>query len=66
MEKWLRAWAEESPEDAHWIEAALRFREAVAREFERLVREGAPIQDLPELEEAESAAGEEALVGAEL
>ena len=66
IERILRGFALEDPADSHWIEAALGFRQAVAREFERLVS-GAPVMDSPEeAEEAESAAGEEALVGAEL
>jgi len=54
-ERVLRAYARAHAEDAHWMEATLRFRQAVAREFERLVREGVPAAETPEAEESELA-----------
>jgi hypothetical protein len=41
-ERTLRAFARMHVEDADWIEATLKFRQAVARECERLLREGVP------------------------
>ena len=50
---------EESPEDAWWIEASLKFRRDVLAEFERLVRSkplerGLPVLDLTEVEVEET------------
>ena len=36
----LRAYAKAHPEEAHFIERVIKFREAVALNFERLVRDG--------------------------
>jgi hypothetical protein len=41
----LRAYAKAHVEDAHWIEACLNFRQAVAEEFERLLYAGAAAMD---------------------
>jgi len=40
-------------EDAHWIEACLKFRQAVAEEFERLLCAGTAVMDLPEVDDGE-------------
>jgi len=40
-------------------ESTIKFRQAVAREFERLVREGVAIAEIPEVEELELDAVEE-------
>jgi hypothetical protein len=53
IEHALRAFARAHPEEAHGIESAIKFRQAVAREFERLVREGIAIAEMPEGEESE-------------
>jgi hypothetical protein len=37
----LREYARSDPAEAYWVEGALRFRKAVAAEFERLCRAGA-------------------------
>ncbi len=37
----MHGYAEAHVEDAHWIEACLKFRKAVAEEFERLLSTGA-------------------------
>lgn len=50
IEAVLQAYAREFPEESYFVDRALKFRQAVAREFDRLVREGAPIADLPELD----------------
>lgn len=52
----LKAYAQENPCEAYWIESCIKFRIAVAREFERLVAASAPVMDLPEesLEEQSS------------
>jgi hypothetical protein len=55
-ERALRAFARAHAADSGWIEAALKFREAVAREFEHLVREGLPAAELQEIEESEQEA----------
>jgi hypothetical protein len=49
----LRAYAKAHVEDAHWIEACLKFRKAVAEEFERLLCAGAQGIDLPEVDDRE-------------
>jgi len=51
-ERVLRAYARAYPEEAHSIEGILGFRRAVGREFERLVREGVPVAELPKAEDA--------------
>ena len=53
-ERVLRVYALAFPEDAHWIERTLMFRSTVLEEFNRLVREGVSMTDLPEAEETES------------
>jgi hypothetical protein len=45
-ERALRAYAQAYPEEAPSVERNLRFRQAVGREFERLVREGVPVAEL--------------------
>jgi hypothetical protein len=55
----LRTFTETHPEDACWIEAVLKFRSRVLQEFERLVRDGVPVLELPEIEEPELDAREE-------
>jgi hypothetical protein len=52
-ERVLRAFARAHPEEAYSIERSLKFRQAVAQEFERLVREGVPVADVPQEEESE-------------
>ena len=39
-----------NPAEAHWIESTIKFRQAVAREFEHLVREGVAVAEIPEVE----------------
>lgn len=58
-ERALRAFARAHAEDSPWIEASLNFRLDVAREFERMMREGITETDLPELEESELGADEQ-------
>jgi hypothetical protein len=41
IEQALREYARAHVEDAYWIEACLKFREAVAEEFKRLLSAGA-------------------------
>jgi hypothetical protein len=53
IERVLRAYAKAHIEDAHWIEACLKFRKAVAEEFERLLCAGAEGIDLPEVDDGE-------------
>jgi len=52
-ERLLRTFASKNPAEAHWIESTIKFRQAVASEFERLVREGVAVAEMPELEESE-------------
>jgi hypothetical protein len=47
----LRAYAKAHVEDAHWIEACLKFRQA--EEFERLLCGGGEPMDLPEVDDGE-------------
>lgn len=61
IERALRAFAVAHVQDSHWIFASLKFREAVAQEFERLVRGGVPVTDFPEAEEMELGASTEAV-----
>ena len=53
IERVLRAHAKVHVEDAHWIEACLNFRQAVAEEFERLLCADAAVMDLPEVDDGE-------------
>ena len=53
-ERVLRAFGRAHADDAHWIEYTLKFREAVAIEFEKLPRDGLPDAALLEVEESES------------
>ena len=53
IERVLRAYAKAHVEDAHWIEACPKFRQAVAGEFERLLCSDAAAMDLPEVDERE-------------
>lgn len=48
IERVLRAYAKAHVEDAHWIEAGLKFIKGVAEEFERLLCAGAEATDLAE------------------
>lgn len=64
-ERLLRTFAMKNPAEAHWIESSIKFRQAVAREFERLVREGAAVAEIPEVEELELDAVEESYVSAQ-
>jgi hypothetical protein len=52
IERVLRAYAKAHAEDAHWIESCLKFRQAVAEEFERLLCAGAAVTDFPEVDDA--------------
>jgi hypothetical protein len=49
----FRKYAKAHVEDAHWIDACLKFRKAVAEEFECLLRAGAAAIDLPEVDDGE-------------
>jgi len=49
----------QSPKDFCWIEAALKFGQAVAQELERLVGEGIPTAELTEVEELKLDSSEE-------
>jgi hypothetical protein len=51
IERVLRAYVRVHVEDAHWIEACLKFRQAVAEEFERLLCAGTKGTDLPEVDD---------------
>jgi len=53
IERVLRAYAKAHVEDAHWIEACLKFRQAVAEEFERLLCASAAVMDFPEVDDGE-------------
>jgi hypothetical protein len=53
IERVLRAYAKAHVEDAHWIKACLKFRKAVAEEFERLLCAGAEGTDLSEVDDGE-------------
>src|SRR5437899_6234250 len=53
IERVLRAYAKAHVEDAHWIEACLKFRKAVAEEFERLLCAGGEAMALPEVDDGE-------------
>jgi hypothetical protein len=59
IEQLLLAFAQAHPEEAYSIERNLKFRPSVAREFERLVREGVPVAELPNEDEPELGAAEE-------
>lgn len=52
-ERVLWAYAQAHPKEAPGVERILMFRQAVGREFERLVRAGIPVADLPEVGEPE-------------
>jgi hypothetical protein len=52
IERVLRAYAKAHVKDAHWIEVCLKFRKAVAEEFERLLS-GAEGTDLPDGDDGE-------------
>ena len=58
IEQVLLAFARAHPQETY-IEKNLKFRQAAGREFERLLCEGVPVADLPEVEEQESDAEEE-------
>jgi hypothetical protein len=53
IEHVLLAYAKAHVGDSHWIEACLKFRKAVAEEFERLLSAGAKGIDLPEVDDGE-------------
>lgn len=65
IERVLRAFAQAHPEEFYFVDRSLKFRVAVAREFERLVRDGTSITDLPEVEELELDASTEAVAFAQ-
>jgi hypothetical protein len=58
IERKLRLYAAMNPAEVRWIERILMFRKFVAREFERLVREGNVVSERPEMEEPDSDIGE--------
>jgi hypothetical protein len=53
IERVLRKYANAHVEDAHWIEACLKFRKAVAEEFGRLLCARAAAIDLAEVDDGE-------------
>jgi hypothetical protein len=53
IEHKLRVYAAMNPAEARWIEKILMFRKFVAEEFERLVRDGDAVSELPEMEESD-------------
>jgi hypothetical protein len=53
IERVLRAYAKAHVEDAQWIESCLKFRKAVAEEFERLLCAGVEATDLPDVDDGE-------------
>ena len=53
IERVLRAYAKAHVEDAHWIEACLKFRKAVAEEFERLLYAGVEATGSLEVDDGE-------------
>ena len=53
IERVLRAYARAHAKDAHRIEACLKFRQAVAEEFERLLCAGAAVMDWPEVDDGQ-------------
>jgi hypothetical protein len=55
IERVLRAYAKAQVEDAHWIEACLKFRQAVGEEFEHLLCAGAAVMDFKEVDDGEAA-----------
>ena len=61
----LRVYARVHPAEAHFVDRVIKFREIVAREFERLLLGAAPVVDLPEAEEVElrDSTGEVAFAG---
>lgn len=58
IDRKLRLYAAMNPAEARWIEKILMFRKFVAEEFERLVRDGGGVSELPEMEEADPDIGE--------
>jgi hypothetical protein len=56
----LHAFARTHPEEAHSINKNPKFRQSVLSEFERLVREGLPVAELPDVQEPELNTAEEA------
>jgi len=64
IERKLRLYAAMNPAEACWVERILMFRNAVAQEFDLLVRAGAAASELPEMEEADSDIGEGAFADA--
>lgn len=65
IERVLRAFARAHPEEAYEISRTLKFRSAIAGEFERLVREGVPLAGVSEAEESELGSSEETFVDAQ-
>ena len=53
IDRVLPAYARAYPEEAPRVERNLKFRQIVAREFERLLHDGVPVAELPEVEESE-------------
>jgi hypothetical protein len=66
IERALRAFAKAHVQDAYWIEATLKFRESVAREFEGLVCDGLQMADLPQVEMENLQASTEAVAFAQM
>jgi hypothetical protein len=65
LERILRAYMRQSPEDSWWIERSLKFRQDVLAEFDRLVLDGAQTVDLREVEETASEPFAEAMTFAQ-
>jgi hypothetical protein len=61
----LQAFARAHPEEAYIVEQNLKFRLSVAREFERLAREGVPVADLSVVKEPELDVPEETYANAQ-
>jgi hypothetical protein len=53
-ETWLRAFALAHPEEAHFVDRALKFRSAVLEVFDALVSDGVLANQSLEVEQAES------------
>lgn len=66
IERALSAFARAHPEEAYFVERTLMFRQAVLREFERLVSEGFPATEFTEVEEMKLGASTEALAFAQV
>jgi hypothetical protein len=64
VERMLRRYAAMNSAEARWVEKILKFRNAVANEFELLVRAGDAVSELPEIEEADPDIGKGAFADA--